>query len=225
MFKWLRRYGAFGSALATTVRLLTSNWMLAVSIVFGFVTSWWAWITQWGYLPVVLFDIFAFGGAVWTLNGVVWFSTRNRPSKQKLTFDYSFGIALDDVIPSHDPENVHNNLEFRFQIRNVAPGPAKYDAERINVVIGDRIRSARNINGTLPRNSWIQLKVGGFDKDTVDQFPDRIAGTYEYTIIYGHPEDNYTRRGTKRIHFDLVKREGKVIAAPWNILEEHDSLV
>ena len=207
MLKWLRRYGVIGNAIAATIHLITSNWVLAMSIVAGVATSWWAYATQWGYLPIFLFGLVAFGAFVWISNGVVYFTTRNRPSKSKMTFDYSFGFALDEISPSHDPDNIDNSLEFRFLIRNVAPGPLKYKIERINAIIGDRIRATRNGEGILPRNSSTMLRVGGFQKDQVDQLPNRISGIYEISIIYGHPDDGYSRRCSKRIHFDLIRKD------------------
>ncbi|MCI0556689.1 MAG: hypothetical protein L0287_37595 [Anaerolineae bacterium] len=184
--------------------------------------SYWAWVSQWGYFPIALTGLGVFVATIWGINGIIWARRQSRPSKARMAFDYSYGIALDEVIPAHDEGNEMNCLEFRFQIRNVAPGPMKYKAERIDVIIGDRIRTSRDIVGILPRNSWIQLKIGGFEKTMVNALDDRTVGTHEFSIIYGHPQDEYSRRAKKKIRFDLVKKDGKVTGAPWVILEEND---
>jgi hypothetical protein len=202
--------------------VIATHWNVIVSIFFAIGAGFWTWSAEHAYLPVLLVGLGTFVAAIWGINGIIWLRGQTRPSKARLTFDYAYGLTLDEISPSHDEGNQNNNLEFRFQIRNVAPGPLKYKSERIDVIIGDRIKTARDICGILPRNSWVQLKVGGFEKNTVDDFKERTSGTYEYSIIYGHPDDNYSRQTKKRIHFDLVKEKGKVIGCPWIILEESD---
>jgi hypothetical protein len=143
-----------------------------------------------------------------------------------MAFDYSYGLAIDEIIPAHDNDNRENCLEFRFLIRNTAPGPMRYKAERIDVIIGDRIRTSRDLIGVLSRNAWTTLRVSGFDKELVSALKNYESGTYEFSIVYGHPQDNYSRRMTKRLRFDLVKKDAKVNEeAPWVILEEKDDAI
>lgn len=213
--------------LATWIaETISGHWGIAVSGAASIGLGYWAWILQWGYLPVVLVALGVFATGIWALNGILWLARQRRPSQARVAFDYSYGIALDEVIPSHDPNNVDNSLEFRFQIRNVAPGPIKYHAERIDIIVDDdRIRTVRDIKGVLPRNSWVLLKVGGFTKAVVDFLPDRTKGSYEYSISYGHPNDKFSHRTKKQITFDLIKHEGKVTGAPWIIREETDEAI
>ncbi|SRR6266851_8487549 len=211
--------------LSETGRNLAAHWLTTL-LLFAMSTGlpiWTAISEHWSWPLAIALGVVLFAVGLWIINGIVWLRRQTRPSKAKITFDYSYGIALDDISPSIDPNNETNNLEFRFQIRNVAPGPIKYKAERIDVVVDDRIKSARDITGTLPRNSWIQLKVGGYEKKIVDTLPDRVAGTYEFSIIYGHPDDEYSRRCKKKIRFDLIKHPN--VAAPWLIQLETDESI
>ncbi len=201
---------------------IVANWTVVLSAVAAALFGFWTWSAEHAYLPVALVVLGSFCASIWALNGIIWLRRQSRPSAARIAFDYSYGVTLDEVSPSHDPGNEKNCLEFRFLIRNVAPGPLKYNAERIDVIVDDRIKTARNITGTLPRDAKIQLKVGGFEKNVVDGFKERLSGSYEYTIAYGHPDDEYSRKTKKKIHFDLIKKEGKIVAAPWNILEESD---
>jgi hypothetical protein len=203
---------------------IAKQWVIPVMAAVG--TGIWGlrdYLVQWGYLPIAIICLVVFVVTLWGINGIIWFSRQNRPSRARLIFDYSYGIALDEITPSHDIDNDHNCLEFRFQIRNVAPGPMKYNAERIDVIIGDRIRTARAIAGILPRDGRILLRPPGFDKITIDSLENRVSGNYEFSIIYGHPADKYSRKLVKRIHFDLIKRNGIVSGAPWSILSESDN--
>jgi hypothetical protein len=139
-------------------------------------------------LPVFLVEIGTFLTAIWGINGVIWLRSQQRPSRTRLTFDYSYGLALDEITPSHDTENEGNTLEFSFRIRNVAPGAIRYNVERMDVIIGDRIRTLRNCTGTLPRNSWILLHVSDFQRNIVDDLPDRTEGTYSIQSFMAIPK-------------------------------------
>ncbi len=191
--------------LSETGRNLAAHWLTTL-LLFAMSTGlpiWTAISEHWSWPLAIALGVVLFAVGLWIINGIVWLRRQTRPSKAKI--------------------NETNNLEFRFQIRNVAPGPIKYKAERIDVVVDDRIKSARDITGTLPRNSWIQLKVGGYEKKIVDTLPDRVAGTYEFSIIYGHPDDEYSRRCKKKIRFDLIKHPN--VAAPWLIQLETDESI
>jgi hypothetical protein len=106
--------------------------ILAVLLMFG--ASFWTWSAEHEYLPIFLVGLGTLVAVIWGVNGVIWLRAQTRPSKAKMTFDYSYGVALDEIFPSHDRENV----------ANVAPGPLKYKVERVDVVIGDRIRALRD---------------------------------------------------------------------------------
>ena len=204
---------------------VASHWAAFVSVGIAIGTGgwgWWSYATQWGYLPIFVAALLVLAAAMTFFRNIVSLRRENRPSRARLTFDYNYGIALDDITPSHDIDNEENCLEFRFQICNVAPGPLKYNAERIDVIIDDRIRTARNISGSLPRTSWIFLKVSGFGKNVVDALQDRVTGRYEMTISYGHPAEGYSRQMKKNISFELIKKEGRFSNAPWTIVSDED---
>lgn len=201
---------------------IAGSWSVSMSALLALGAGFWTWSAEHSYVPIFLVMLFTFAVTIWAFIGIIWLRRQVRPSKAKLTFEYSYGIALDEIVPSHDKDNQINSLEFRFHIRNVAPGPLKYKAERVDVIIGDRIRTERNLIGVLPRTSWTQLMVGGFDQEVVGSLEDRTAGVYEMSIIYGHPDDEYSRRAKKRIRFELIKRDNIISNAPWRILEESD---
>ena len=214
-----------GTSLYDIARTIAEHWAIVLSTVAAIATggwAWWSYATQWGYLPVFVAALLVLAAAMTIFRNVISLRRENRPSRARLTFDYNYGIALDDIIPSHDVDNEQNCLEFRFQIRNVAPGPLKYNAERIDVIIDDRIRTGRNLSGSLPRTSWILLKVGGFRKSLVDTLQDRVTGRYEMMISYGHPAEGYSRQMKKNISFDLIKKDGRFSSAPWIIVSDED---
>jgi hypothetical protein len=170
-------------------------WTLIVSALNGIgvgYAAWWAWATQWGYLPIYLSGLTAFTLTIWLINGVIWLRRQARPSHTRIAFDYSYAMALEDVEYSVDDDNEVNTLEVRPRFRNVASGPIKFIVEKIETRIEDRIASARQIDGVIPRATLRTIiPNSGFRRDAYDQFRDRTKGMMGYVVRYGHPDDEY----------------------------------
>lgn len=97
-----------------------------VSLPVGIVASFWAWATSWGYLPVAVFGLGIFVITIWGFIGIVWLRRQNRPSRRRVSFDYSYGIAIEDVRIAFDKDNINNMLQFFPDLRNHANGPMKF---------------------------------------------------------------------------------------------------
>lgn len=74
----------------------SSLWPVAVSAVLSLGTGWWASATQWGYLPIFLAGFGIFAASIWLLNSIIWLQRQHRPGRQRISFDYSYGLALEE---------------------------------------------------------------------------------------------------------------------------------
>jgi hypothetical protein len=132
--------------------------------------------------------------SIWILNGIVWFRRQDRPSKARISFDYGYSLALEQVTAAFDAENTINTLEFRFKHRNTANGPVLYKIEKLIVRVNDRIAEGSVRGAVMSRGmSLLSLLDFGFTKNAVDSFQDRPLGRLEYSAIYGHPEFGCSR--------------------------------
>jgi hypothetical protein len=185
-----------------------SHGSVFVSSVMAAGVAYWTWSTEHGYLPVFFAALGTFVAVVWAINGIVWLRSQARPSKARITFDYSYGLSLEEVRPSLDVENVDNILEIRLYVRNLTNGPMKILIERFHTTIEDRFyTSPKHGQSVLSRAAATTLfPGGGFKKDAFDKFADRATGTLEFSILYGHPEDAFSRRAAKTLRLDLFKR-------------------
>jgi hypothetical protein len=190
--------------------------------------AYWTWATEHGYLPVFFAALGTFVAVVWAINGIVWLRSQARPSKARITFDYSYGLSLEEVTPALDVDNVNNTLEIRLYVRNLANGPMKITTEQFDTTIEDRFHMMpTKIEAVLPRAAAITLfPGGGFRKEAFDKFADRTTGTLEFSILYGHPEDQLSRRTTKTLRlgiFKLRNDKGELLSAAINRLVQKES--
>lgn len=191
-------------------------------------SGYWAFISKWGYLPTALVALGVFVAGIWGLNGIIWLRRQRRPSKEHVTFDYSYGLALEEVVPSLDLTNINNTLEIRLKIRNHATGPIKFLVEEFHTTIEDRFWTTPvQFNGVLPRMGAITLfPGGGFKKDAFDRFEERTKGRLKFSILYGHPDDKLSRRTTKILNLNIFKRTGEkellTVVVNWTIESETD---
>jgi hypothetical protein len=204
-------------------------WLWGLPVSGGF--SYWAWVLQWGYLPIALTGLGVLVATIWGFNGIVWLRRQRRPSKAQVTFDYSYALALEEVVPSLDVANASNTLEVRLKIRNHANGPMKFMVERLHTTIGDRFWTMpAKFEAILPRAGGITLfPGGGFTKEAFDKFADTTNGGLEFSILYGHPEDNLSRRATKTLKLNVFKRKDEkgnpFVLVNWVIESENDVAV
>lgn len=193
--------------------------------------AWWAWATQWGYLPVYLAALFAFTLSVWLVNGFIWMRRQRRPSHARIAFDYSYALALEGVEICVEDGNEASTMQIRPQFRNVGNGPVKFFIEKLDTTVEDRIASGhRDFDGVIPRAIVRTIMSGaGFQQDAYDQFHDRTTGVMEYAVKYGHPDDAYSRRVTATVALQIVKRKdgaGKRTASLiWIMQNEADASI
>src|SRR5216683_756795 len=91
---------------------IAAHWSVVVSVLLAMGAGFWTWSAEHAYLPVFLVSLGTFVAVIWAINGIVWLRRQKRPSKARVAFDYSYGIALDEITPSHDEGNEKNCLEF-----------------------------------------------------------------------------------------------------------------
>jgi len=209
--------------------IFIAPWLVSIILAIG--AAYWAFIAKWGHLPTALVALGVFVAGIWGLNGIIWLRRQRRPSKARVTFDYSYGLALEDLIPALDLTNADNTLEVRLRIRNHATGPVKLMVEKIHTTIEDRFWTTPNkIDAVLPRNAATTIfPGGGFKKDAFDKFAATTEGRLEFSILYGHPDDKLSRRTTKTLRLDVFKRKNKeeepVVIINWMIESETDAAI
>lgn len=164
--------------------------------------AYWTWSIEHGYLPVFFAALGTFVALIWAINGIVWLRSQARPSKARITFDYSYGLSLEDVIPALDLRNLDNTFEIRLRVRNHANGPVRILVEKFYITIEDRFYgSPAQFRSVPPRGAATTLfPGGGFKKEAFDKFADTTNGTLEFSILYGHPEDHLSRRARKYLN-------------------------
>jgi hypothetical protein len=193
--------------LVGAIVAVATNWTILTSLVFAIVTAVWAWAIQWGSFPVFLFTFGVFSTSIWLLNGLIWFYRQRRPSQQRISFDYSYGLALEQIYPALDLGNLENTLEMRLVIRNVANGPLRYEIDKFQFIVEDRFVNATIKTSVIPRLMSTTIFPGaGFKKDAYEQFQERTTGRLEYLIKYGHPEFPLSWKSEKTIELHLFKK-------------------
>jgi len=208
--------------------LLQWSTVLSAAVATGFTI--WAWMEQYGYLPLALVALGSFAVTIWTFNGIVWMRRQARPSPARITFDYSHALLFEGVVPALDLENKANTFELRLLIRNAANGPVQFRSENWTLSIEDRITPPSTaIIGTLARGEQrTMFPAGGFREEAYNDFKDRTEGTLEFSILYGHPDDPLSRRMSKTLRIFLFKtkpqaRTDKETASiQWRIVKETD---
>lgn len=216
-----------GTSLYEIGASISGLWPVAVSAVIALGTGWWAWATQWGYLPVFLSAFGIFTASIWLLNGIIWLRRQNRPSKERISFDYSYGLALEDLLITHDDGNNDNYIEFRLAIRNVTNGPVRFNIEKLSFYLEDRFVDAKSFSSIIPRGTRTTLiPASGFRREAAMNLSDRPKGRIEYSIKYGHPDFAYSWVSEKSLEL-LMKKfidDGKVRVRDltWVIRSEND---
>jgi hypothetical protein len=188
--------------------------------------SYWAWISQWGNLPIALTGLGVLVATIWLVIGIVWLRRQQRPSRERIAFDYSYAMSLEGIDPAFDPTNTDNTLEIRPKFRNVANGPLKYMIEQFSVQVEDRIVSYNNVPPSIiPRIAVRSVLHKGFRKEAYEQFGTKTSGQMRYSIVYGHPDDkSYSRRITAVVSLDITKPNQRTtnVWCNWVIQEEMD---
>jgi hypothetical protein len=120
-------------------------------------------------------------------------------------------------------------LQFFPDLRNHANGPMKFCVTVFRTTAEDRYyETTKQIEGILARVDKRTIFPGtGFNKEAFDNFKGQpIMGSLYLEILYGHPEDGFSRKTVKIIDFELSKKknaDGEVkVSHYWYIRNDTD---
>lgn len=225
--KWLRTYGAIGSALAVTVSLLAANWMVAVTVAASIYVGLSAWAIDFVNRPDVRAAAFVFLVLLWTYIGFAILIDRRKARVVKSEQDYRYGLTFEGFMPAATEfDQDDSELRFALQLRNYSSGPIKYTLNEFDVRIGNRALPMI-LPGTLfgfmargaGRTSFSPPFKRGDFKQLIGQ---HLEGSARLKIDYGHPEKAPVRQLSISLTvFMMVPEEGPLHFGT-NILEESD---
>lgn len=182
---------------------LLSQWSLIVSAAIAIATAYWAWASQWGYLPIFLVAFGIFVAAIWGLNGVIWLRRQRRPSRERVAFDFSYGLSLQGLQLGRDESKEDAAFQLGLVLFNAADWPIKYEIEDIDVIVGNRAIARPtfvNRGGVISRRCSTMFFYPPFPKNAMKE---RTDGILQFSIVYGHPEFGFARRMKKRLSMSL----------------------
>ena len=199
MFKlgWLRSFGPAGTAAATAITFLTTNWPLTMSAILGVVAAIWSSALSFFQFPAVQVGVGVFLAALWTTIGILHLIDRTRPRLVRQIPDYRYGLTFEGILPNTDLKNEDMWLSFVLQIRNFSQAPIRYEVEQFDFRIATRAlpKPTKKLVGYLARGGGKQISPSQFKKDEVREYFDkRVKGTAEIVVAYGHPEEKPVRR-------------------------------
>lgn len=127
---------------------------------------------------------------------------------------YHYGLAADGLHIGVDDGSPHGAFQISLRFRNAAPGPLKYNVERISVVLGGHeVANPRydSTGGVIPRGGGEMFHTAPFPKRVMDEIGRRFVGRIEYEAKYGHPTTGYSHV-VKRTHDVSFRIDG--VTAP-----------
>lgn len=184
----------------------TTNWAYITSSLFALLYMIWAWITKWGYFPIALSGIITFGVALWIFNGFIWLRNQKKPIREKLSFDYSYGLALTGLHLGFDERSNDHAFQLGLILFNATSLPIKYLVEDIIIIVGDRtIASPQFVNRTALISSRTNntFFYPSFRKEAITSNTNNVEAIIKYSIKYGHPEFGFVRKSQKNIKVNL----------------------
>jgi hypothetical protein len=193
--------GGFGRFL---VALVLSNWVVIVSALFAAGATFWAYVTQMGYLKAALAGGAAFGLVLWILIGVVWFYRLGTPVVVIQTTDYSYTLAYQSVFLAVSPNDETATVQIGIRFMNVSRGPIQYKMTEMRVVVEDRTlpnATFFNAGGIIPSATVREYRYPAFSKKAMaDSLGRKVEGSVEFTVEYGPPNAAPVRR----LHMKLL---------------------
>jgi hypothetical protein len=229
--RWLRTYGAVGSALAVTVSLLAGNWVVASTVAASIYVGLSIWAIDFVNRPDVRAATFVFLTLQWTYVGFTILVDRRKARIVKAEHDYRYGLTFEGfhliVAPDFDSEG--GELRFGIGLRNFSSGPIKYAVDDLDVRIG-KLALPLLLPGTLfgfmARGSGRTSYSSAFQrKDFSQLIGQRLEGTAKFSISYGHPELAPVRRLTISMGIVLEIRDTGLPGFGFNILHESDDAI
>jgi hypothetical protein len=230
LIRFLRSLGAIGTAAATALQILTTNLAVVMTTIF----AWWVIASEWAvsmaHHPRVQAGAFAFLACLWTIIGVQYLRDRRRPTVTTPFQDYRYGLTYEGLHCGYDPTNDEAALQIGIHLRNFSPGPLSYRVERFAVQIESRVvprqKGAGSASIYMARGAGRISRNLPFKKEHIKDFVGRVVeGTVELVVVYGHPENEPSRKLTMEltVFFDF-RHEGKFGLAD-TIVSERDMAI
>jgi hypothetical protein len=178
--------------------------VILAALFFGGTTLAWATNSEWSPAARILIAFFVAGvGLVAFSESIHWINGRDNllraQETQRATVDYAWGLSVQGIQPSYDPENKENIFELRPILKNVSGAPLKGQMT-IEQQLGKYRLASPPFSILLPKDGspLTVFPGGGFTEQMIKEFPsDRFAGTLKFIVEYGHP-DGPSSRITKR---------------------------
>jgi hypothetical protein len=206
MGRWLKRIISFKWVAEFLGAVLSAPWSVLLSAGAGICAAIWAWLSQQPLVWVAIAALATFTLLIWMWNGITWARNQKRPSKARISFDYAYGLSLENITLGLDDDGRGDAaLQFGLNLRNATSGPIKYYVEEFDVIVNDRTAALplfKNRGGPLPRDARTIFFYPPFSKSVLEECRPRAAGLIKFTITYGHPEAGYSRRAKKRLSFN-----------------------
>lgn len=185
------------------VAWVVAQWSLIVSAALAIGVGFWAWSAEHAYLPVFLVALVTFVCTIWGFNGIVWLRSQRRPSKQRVAFDYAYGLSLIELHLGLDESKKDAAFQLGIRLFNASDWPIKYLVEDMNMVIGDRAIAKPNftsMGGIVSRRSPTLFLYPPFPRSAMKK---HAEGMMKFSILYGHPDFGFVRRFKRRLSVSL----------------------
>ena len=228
ILKWLRGFGPVGGSAADALAFLTNNWVLTMSTIIAL----WAAFTEWAVAfvqnPKVQTAALVFLFVLWTSVGITVLIDRRKPRVIKPDHDYRYGLTFEGLMPlltdAFDKDD--SELGFGIQLRNYSSGPIKYTVEDFDVRIGNRAVPKLKkgaLVGFMARGAGRISNGGAFKRSDFAQLVgQRLEGTVNLSITYGHPELAPVRKLSISIGLTLEIRAAEPLLFGVSIIDESD---
>lgn len=187
------------SALLTVLGWKGAVLTLIASAGFGY----WAWSEELGHLPTGLIALHVFVLMLLAANAIDARRARDRPSKAKQTFDYSYGLHLANVdVVRGDGEEL-DLVEVKIILYNATEYPMRLSVDDMLVILGTTTYPYPKYNlseTVVPSRCYIGFAFPPFNVTT---FPANVKGTVRYSVRYGHPSGDYLRSHSKEVFLNV----------------------
>jgi hypothetical protein len=227
-FPWLRSSGGIGTFITNTIVLLTTNWTLVVSAALAIFVALVGWAYDIASNPHVQVGVGTFVAALWTCIGLVVLADRRKPRIIRAYQDYQYGLTFEGLLPIYDSSRDEGALQFGCQLRNYSSGPLRITMEQFDVRIGTRSLpklKKGSLTSFLPRGAARVSNNVPFKKDDIKEYMGkRVAGTVEFKILYGHPEQSPVRRLAMELEIFMIFNENS-LGFNASIIEEIDEQI
>lgn len=195
----------------------------------------WASITDWAVAftqnPKIQTFAEVFLVILWTVVGLTFLIDRRKPRVVKSERDYRYGLTFEAFLPVINPDFEKDDGEIRFGImlRNYSSGPIKYVVDDVDIRIGNRAlpkMKKGELFGFLARGAARTSTGAPFKRRDFNQvIGQRLEGTANFSVSYGHPEEPPVRRLSISMGIILEIPETGPVGFGHNILEEIDCAI